>query len=420
MFREKTDGKSFLARAALSLIGMAGLWLLGIWLTSTPTTRASDAIAQLTFQSPIPPVGNPQLSLVKTVDNDTPQAGDEIVYTLTYSTTNSGSQAFNVRLYDFLPAGVQFVSANPSASLQDGALLFTAPSIGATDAIATVRVRVREGYDQLVNHALVAADFVPPAHAALVTGVDQPPTWLRLTKTGYEAVLINGEMVYTLHCENIGDETAYDVTVVDVLPTGVPLVEASPPPDVVNLPLLSWSLGDLEPGQSRTVALTVTAPATAGVITNTALADARQWVVTPTVFATQVISDGAILRVTKQGSAPAVDVDDELVYTLRYENAGSQLADEVTLVDTLPADVAVKDVSPAPAFQTAQHITWTLALAPGTSGEMIITTTVEGSAGRTLHNVADITGPDSMPGHAELDTPVRPRQLYLPIAMKSF
>jgi hypothetical protein len=92
----------------------------------------------------------------------------------------------------------------------------------------------------------------------------------------------------------------------------------------------------------------------------------------------------------------------------------------VTLVDTLPADVAVTDVSPAPAFQTAQHITWTLALAPGTSGEMIITTTVEGSAGRTLHNVADITGPDSMPGHAELDTPVRPRQLYLPIAMKSF
>ena len=419
MFREKTDGKSFLARAALSLIGMAGLWLLGIWLTSTPTTRASGSIAQLTFQSPIPPVGNPQLSLVKAVDNDTPQAGDEILYTLTYSTTNPGSQAFNVRLYDFLPAGVQFVSANPSASLQAGALLFTAPSIGATDAVATVRVRVREGYEQLVNHALVVADFVPPAHAALVTGVDQPPTWLRLTKTGYEAVLIDGELVYTLHCENLGDGTAYDVTVVDVLPTGVPLVEASPPPDAVDLPLLSWSLGDLEPGQSRTVVLTATAPAMAGVITNTALADARQWVVTPTVFATQVISDGAILRVTKQGSAPAVDVDDELVYTLRYENAGSQLADEVTLVDTLPADVAVTGISPSPAFWTLQQITWTLALAPGTSGEMVITTTVEGSAGRTLHNVADITGPDSMPGHAELDTPVRPRQLYLPIAMKN-
>jgi uncharacterized repeat protein (TIGR01451 family) len=196
-------------------------------------------------------------------------------------------------------------------------------------------------------------------------------------------------------------------------------VKAFPSPDVVNTPMLSWSLGDLGPGQGRTVALTVTAPATAGVITNTALADARQWVVTPTVFATQVISDGAILRVTKQGSAPAVDVGDELVYTLRYENAGSQLADEVTLVDTLPADVAVTGISPAPAFWTLQQITWTLASAPGTSGEMVITTTVEGSAGRTLHNIADITGPGSLAGHAELDTPVRPRRLYLPIAMKN-
>ncbi len=419
MFREKIGGKSFLARAALSLIGMAGLWLLGIWLTSTPTTRASDAIAQLTFQSPIPPVGNPQLSLVKTIDNDTPQAGDEIVYTLAYSTTNPGSQAFNVRLYDFLPAGVQFVSANPAASLQDGALLFTAPSAGTANATAIVRARVREGYEQLVNHALVVADFVPPAHASLLTGVEQPPTQLRLTKTGYEAVLIDGDLVYTLYCENIGDETAYDVTVVDVLPTGVPLVKASPSPDVINLPLLSWSLGDLGPGQSRTVVLTATAPAMAGVITNTALADARQWVVTPTVFATQVISDGAILRVAKQGSAPAVDVGDELVYTLRYENAGSQLADEVMLVDTLPVNIAVTGVSPSPATQPSQQIAWTLTLTSGVSGEMVITTTVEGSAGRTLHNVADITGPGSLAGHAELDTPVRPWRLYLPIAMKN-
>jgi uncharacterized repeat protein (TIGR01451 family) len=112
-------------------------------------------------------------------------------------------------------------------------------------------------------------------------------------------------------------------------------------------------------------------------------------------------------------------VGDELVYTLSYENAGSQPASQVTLVDTLPAGVAVRDVSPSPAFQTAQHITWTLALGPGTSGEMVITTTVEGSAGRTLHNVADITGPGSLPGHAELDTPVRPRRVYLPIAMKN-
>lgn len=420
MSHERTRGRSCFAKATLALIGVAGLWLLVSWLTSTPATNASDALARLAFQSPIPPVGNPQLGLLKTVDKDTPTADEEIVYTLTYSTTNPGSQAFNVRLYDFLPAGVQFVSANPSASFQDGAILFTAPSIGATNATATVRVRVREGYGHLHNHALVMADLVPPVYVSLLTRVEQPPTRLRVTKTGYEAVLINDELVYILYCENTGGEPVNDVTVVDVLPTGLPLVEASPPPDVVTLPALSWSLGDLGPAEGQTVVITTTAPASVGVITNTALADARQGIVTSTVFATQVISEGAILRVTKQGSASEVDVGDQLVYTLGYKNAGNQPATGVVMVDTLPSDVTVTAVSPSPASQTPQLITWDLeTLTPGESGKILITTTIEGHGGRTLHNVADITGPGSFPGHAELNTKVRPMLLYLPLMMKS-
>jgi uncharacterized repeat protein (TIGR01451 family) len=420
MSHEKARGRSCFTKATLALIGVAGLWLLGSWLTSTPATNASDALARLAFQSPIPPVGNPQLGLLKTVNKDTPTADEEIVYTLTYSTTNPGSQVFNVRLYDFLPAGVQFVSANPSASFQDGAVLFTAPSIGATNATATVRVRVREGYEYLHNHALVMADLVLPAHVSLLTGVEQPPSRLRVTKIGYEAVLINDELVFILYCENTGNELANDVTVVDVLPTGLPLLEASPPPDGMTLPALSWSLGDLGPGEGRTIVITTTAPASVGVVTNTALADARQGLVTSTVFATQVISEGAILRVTKKGSASEVDVGDQLVYTLGYKNAGSQPATGVVMADIPPSDVTVTAVFPSPASQTPQLITWDLeTLTPGESDKIIITTTVGGRGGRTLHNVANITGPGSFPGHAELNTTVRPLLLYLPLMMRN-
>jgi len=252
--------------------------------------------------------------------------------------------------------------------------------------------------------------------------VEQPPAWLHLTKTGYEAVLLNDELVYTLRCENTSDVTVNDVTVVDVLPTGLPLVEASPPPDVVTLPTLRWSLGDLGPGESRTIVITTTAPASSGVIINTALADARQRVVTQTVFATQVISEGMILRVTKQGSAPAVDVGDELVYTLRYKNAGNQPATGVVLTDTFPSDISVTEVYPQPASLNAQRGVWDLeTLHPTDSGEIVITVTVGGSRGRTLHNVADITGPPgSFPGHAELDTPLPLVTLHLPIMLRSF
>lgn len=420
MSREGMRSRPFI-RAALALICVAGVWLLGTWVTSAPASVASNALLRLTFYSPIPPVNNPHLSLVKTADNDTPAAGEEIVYTLTYSTTNPGSQAFNVRVYDFLPAGVQLLSASPPASYRGGALLFTAPSLGATNAIATVRVRVQEGYDQLYNHALVMADGVPPVHASLLTSVEQPLTGLRVAKTGYGAVLIDDELVYILRCRNTGDSLAKDVTVVDVLPTGLPLVEAVPPPDTVMLPTLSWSLGDLAPGESWTAVLTTTAPASASVITNTALADARQWVVTPTVFATRVITEGAILWVTKQGSAPAVDVGDELVYTLQYENIGNRPATGVALTDTLPADITVSDVYPPATSQTARRIVWDLeTLTPGESGRVVVTTTVAGGGGRTLHNAADITGPGSFPGQAELDTPVRLTLLYLPLVMRSF
>ena len=421
MSDEKTAGRSFFVKATLALTGMVGVWLLGAWLTSSPSIHASDALPQVTFQSPIPPIGAPQLSLVKTADNDTPIADEEVVYTLTYSTTRPGSQAFNVKLYDLLPAGAQYLSSDPAASYQDGMLLFTAPSIGTTNATATVRVRVREGYEQLRNHALVMADLVPPAHASLVTGIEQPLTQLHLNKTGYAAVLTNSVLVYTLQCENVGDEKADDVTVVDVLPAGLSLVGASPPPDEETPPVLSWSLGELGAGESQTIVLSTTTPASTGVITNVALADARQSVVTRTVFATRIISEGAILHLTKQGSAPAVELGDELVYTLRYENIGNQAATEVELVDTLPSDVTVTGVYPAPTPPTSQQVTWELeTLNPGESGEAVITTTVGGSGGATLHNVADITGPGSVSGHAELDTPVRQKLLYLPIVTRNW
>lgn len=419
MFHNKVRIQLSLVRVIFTLIGMAGLGLLGTWLLSAPALNASNTpLAALTFQSPI---GNPQLALDKTVDNDTPQPNNEIIYTLAYSTTNPGSQAFNVWLYDFLPAGVQFVSANPPpASYANGVLLFSAASVETETVAVTVRARVLAGYEQLHNHALVVADGVTPIHASLLTSVAQPLGRLRLVKTGYSHVLVNNELIYSLSCENTGDIIVDDVTLVDVLPTGLPLIAASPAPDVVTLPLLQWSLGQLGPGEMRTVVVTTTAPTFGGVITNTALVDAWQSAMTQTVFSTQIIPTGAILQVTKEGSAPAVGVGDELVYTLRYKNMGDATATGVVLTDTFPSDISVDGVYPPAASLTDQQGVWNLAsLAPSATGEIVITTTVGGSSDRTLHNVVAITGDDSFPGHAELNTQVRCIRLYLPLVMKN-
>jgi uncharacterized repeat protein (TIGR01451 family) len=202
------------------------------------------------------------------------------------------------------------------------------------------------------------------------------------------------------------------------------LVNASPAPDSVVLPLLQWSVGSLSPGESWQAVITVTAPSSAGVVTNTALADSQQRVMTQTLFATRVVTVASILRVTKTGSASEVDVGDELVYTIRYWNDGNQTATGIVLTDTFPADVVVTAYDPVPTSLTPERGVWPIGvLTPGAWGQVVVTVTVGGDAGRVLHNVVDITsapGPDSYPGHAELDTQVRERLLYLPLVLRSF
>jgi uncharacterized repeat protein (TIGR01451 family) len=414
------SNQSVFVRAIMALALLAGIGL-ATWLLSTPSLRASSNLAPLTFTSPI---GNPQLSLKKTVDNAAPAPGDQINYTLSYSNTQAGSQAFNVQLYDFLPAGAQFISSNPSAAqYPNGVLLFTTPSISGTAIQSvTIQVRVPEGHTQMTNHALVVADGVTPTFASLLTNITQSPTnWLHLVKTGLPAVQVNDQLVYTLQATNMGTATLSDVTVVDVLPGGVSLGSASPAPDLATLPMLRWSLGTLAPAQSKTIVITTTAPATTGVITNSAIASAWQNVVTQTLFSTQVTNNAAILRVIKTGSAPTANVGDTLVYTLHYDNIGSLTATSVRLTDTLPANVSVVSVSRPVDYQVGQQLAWNLnSLGATAQGQIVITTTVGLPYSRTLHNVADITGQaDSYSGHAELDTAVRPMLLYLPLIMKN-
>ncbi len=293
-----------------------------------------------------------------------------------------------MRLYDFLPAGAQFISSNPPATVYpDGVLLFTAPSLspGVVNT-ATVQVRVPAGHSQMMNHALVVADGVTPTVTSLLTNIAHAPTnWLRLVKSGPSAALINGVLVYTLQATNLGSSALQDVTVVDILPAGVSLGSAAPPPSSVTLPMVTWSLGSLNPAATKTIVITTTAPGVTGIITNSAVAGAWQNVLTQTLFSTQVTNNAAILQVTKTGSAPVVRVGATLVYTLGYKNVGNQVATTVRLTDTLPSGLTVIGTSPLTTSQTAQRLAWNLnTLTAGQQGQIVITTdrTAHRGAGR--------------------------------------
>ena len=403
-------------------IGIFAIIGVGVGLQpQAATVQARAWLRPLAYQSPI---GNPQLAIDKQVSDPQPVSGDTITYTLRYSDTQAGSQAFNVYVYDFLPAGLNYLSANPApASVNNNTLIFTAPSIGpATDnTTITVRARVAASSGSLLNHSLIVADGVAPATASALLTVQSIPQEYKLTlsKNGPTAILSGGTMDYTLRCQNTGTAPVDGVVVMDVLPANVTYASASPAPDATT-PTLTWNVGRLNVGEIWTAVLTTTAPTTTGWLTNTAIAAGQQVTMTSAVLSTKVLTHAAILDVTKTGSPASLHVGDTVVYTIRYRNTGNEAASGVVLTDTFPANIHVTGIEPLTPF-TQEHAVWNIgALAVGASGTVTVTATVTGGAGSTLHNEADISGSsETYAAHADVYTTVEAYKLYLPLITKN-
>ncbi len=417
----KIKERKLLLRAIYVLGVLAGAGLLGSLISLTPTSDGSHVLSQ----SPIPtPTPNPQLALTKSIENEDPGPNDIVTYTLAYSA--SESPATEVQLYDFLPAGVQLLSTNPPfASYANGVVVFDDALVEPAVETVTIQARVLKGYKRLHNHAVIVAKYAEPAHASSLVNVAEPSTPssdLRLTKTGYSAVLPSDELVYTLRCENVSSNAINQVKVTDVLPSDLTLVGVSPPASLITPPIVQWSVGSLGSGEAWESTITTTAPAQVGVITNTAFADAYSMVMTHTLFATHVVTDVGILRVRKEAYPTEVFVGDTITYTITYSNDGAQTAAGVVLTDTFPVDVDVTGYNLPPASITSERGVWELgSLNQDESGQIVITAIVGGESDRWLHNVVHITGDGAtFPGRTELFTRVRGRLTYLPIVLRQF
>jgi uncharacterized repeat protein (TIGR01451 family) len=409
----------WVAILTFTLLGV--MFLVGLGMPQASEAGAVAHPARL-FQSPI---GNPALTIDKTADKDTPQPGDIITYTLSYANANAGSQAFNVRVYDFLPAGVQYITASPApVSSSDGTLLFTAPSSGPTTATTDINVQVRvlAGYSALLNYALITADGVTPTTDSLMITTLPATNHLHLSKEGSPAALTGGVIEYTLRCQNTGPVAYHNVELLDVLPTGVTLVSASIAPTEVTPPLLKWNVGNLAAGAVWEVTLVTSAPAGPATITNTASLYAPTHTSAQALWNTQVITEGSILRVDKVGSADTVKRGDTLVYTLTYQNIGNVEAANVVLTDTLPADVIAVSAYPSPTVMSGQQWIWEVAaLGVAATDTIVITTTVGPNASGSLHNHVAISAPAAWDDADNLYTTVEPDNIiYLPLVLRAF
>lgn len=419
------EKRNYALKTWLILGGLVGLWLALVWGMPTTQLQASSMTpALLTFESPI---GNPILTISKEIDKPSPRPGQTVVYTLRYANTNPGSQAFNVRLYDFLPAGVDVISTYPVYdSYVNGTMIFEAPSVGPDTTPREIIIYgwVRDDFAELYNHAIVTADGVTPTNTSLHTVVAPAVRELTFSKTGYSVVLKEDELVYELRCENTGEVPVENITVLDMLPDTVIYQSATPAPVETQYPLMRWTVGALDVGETWTASVVVTSPDTIGMITNTAMIFGDKLPPETKLFVTRVISEGAILNLTKTGAPEQLYLYDTAVYTLEYTNRGNMPADDVLLTDTLPSNIVAGGAVPVTTtvFNNTRVVWEIPTIAPDDVGQAMITITVRGQPGRTLHNTAQIgaSGPDIYYDNqnAEFDIEVLFRKLYMPIMMR--
>ena len=142
---------------------------------------------------------------------------------------------------------------------------------------------------------------------------------------------IIGSISYTLTYQNTGTATATATALDDTLPAGAVFVSASNGGSESG-GVVSWSLGDVDPGVSGTVQVTLI-PGAAGTLVNQATIGCGSC---NTPLASATTSAGG-LRVTKRTTTPTASAGGSANYIVDVDNTSGAAISGVTVTDTLPS-----------------------------------------------------------------------------------
>ena len=344
------------------------------------------------------------LSLVKNVDNSTPNVGDDVVFTLTLS--NAGpDDATNVTVSDVLPAGLTFVSSSASqGSYSDGTGVWTVGTVpnGGSHSL-TITATVNSA-SIITNTAQVTdSDQNDPNSDPNNDNGDQSEddednavitpqqVDLSLTKdVDNSTPNVGDNVVFTIILSNAGPSDATNVAVEDVLPAGLTFVSSSASQGSYNDGIGIWTVGTVVNGGSHT--LTITAPCPVQATTSTSLrlmlslikdVDQNDPNSTPDNDdpteddqdqATVDIPLGPALAISKMVNIARLAPNQAgvVTYTLTVTNVGNTILNPVAVTDTLPAGLSyvLNSANPAPTSVNGQELVWSdiasgTGLAPG-------------------------------------------------------
>jgi uncharacterized repeat protein (TIGR01451 family) len=312
-------------------------------------------------------IAQPGLTVLKTADNGTVQAGDDIGFTIVV--TNAGNVALsNVTLTDPLPSGPGITwsvasksgdTAGLNCSIATNTLTCTKPSLpaGASFTVHVTSPTTADSCKTYENTATVTSGQLSSSSSASIV-VEGCAVDLALTKDSDVVVSAapGDSASFTIVVTNNGNATAQGVTVTDSVPAGLDVDGASftggsngPGPCDVNGQDVSCDIGSLAAGASATVTIDVTVLADAcPSITNTATVTASNETGSTDDNSDSTSFDvvcGVNLTLDKSADVQSVNAGGNVTFTITATNTGTSSAQDVHVTDAMPAGVTINSAS---------------------------------------------------------------------------
>ncbi len=347
------------------------------------------------------------LSLTKSVLPVNPTLGQNVTFTITV-TNNGPNAATAIQVTDLLPAGLTWVSDDSGGAYDPVLGPWTIPAL-AVSASATLNiVATVDTTEEVCNLAQVTAvtplDTNPANDQATVCVMAPRSADLALGMTvSSPTVLVGGSVIYTITATNNGGDPAYAVDVQETFPafpllnpTGFTASQGSYNPGTGL-----WNLASLGSGGSATLAITVTAPNTAGPLTNQGTGSAGTSdpnSANNTASATTTVLSPAMVTATKTVAGP-FNEGNTVTYTVVISNSAAYDQQDNTgheMTDVLPSTLTLVSASATSGTAVAtipmNTVTWDGVVPAGGSVTMTIQATINaGTSNTTISNQATLS-----------------------------
>jgi uncharacterized repeat protein (TIGR01451 family) len=373
------------------------------------TTIVNDAVVQGSFGT----VTTNQVSTIVSSDHQlavtksAPSAigaGQRMTYTIAYNVT-SNEPAPGVIITDTVPANTTYVSCTGGCVQSGGMVTWTLGNLvpgnsGSMLLIVQVTSPLPDG--TLIHNAATISDAENAPTSGSVTTTVTSGHGFSLAKrdTGYDPVQAGGTLVYSLDWSVAGTAVAQSVTITDVLPANTTFVSCGGATCAQAGGMVTWTLGDRNPGSSGTitVSVSVASPLPNGtlLINYARIYDTNGGLPTTASEQTTVQSSHS-LSITKTGPAN-VQAGAQITYTINWSVSGNEMALGLAIEDSTPANTTFASASGAgtienPGPGNGGLVRWRLGdQAPGAAGVVTLVVNVASPLpnGTLINNTATI------------------------------